>query len=137
MGDTGGQVIQDPLAHACDTDQGKQHTHQEDGAEGNRNAQSLTQYETERGKGGEGDGATYGHGQLGPQPHQQRAEGGDQTGGHEDGALLKTGSTQHVRYHYDAVDHGKEGSQPCQQLLAHTATARGNGKIRIQKAAVP
>ena len=133
----GGEVIQDPLAHAGDADQGKQHTHQEDGAQRDRNAQSLTQYQTERGKGGEGDGATDSHRQLGPQAHQQGAEGGDQTGGHKHRALLKAGGTQHVRHHYDAVDHRQEGGQPRDQLLTHAAAARRNGKIRVQKAAGP
>ncbi|MNP00645.1 hypothetical protein D3C76_924380 [compost metagenome] len=136
VGDAGGEVVQDPLAHAGDADQGKQHTHQEDGAQRDRYAQSLTQYQTECGKGGEGNGATYGHRQLGPQTHQQGAEGGDQAGRHENGALLKTGGTQHVRHYYDAVDHGQEGGQTGQQLLADSAATLGDGEIGVQKPAI-
>jgi hypothetical protein len=38
VGDAGGKVVQDPLAHAGDTDQVNS-THQEDGAQRDRNAQ--------------------------------------------------------------------------------------------------
>ena len=137
VGDAGGQVVQDPLTHAGDADQGEQNTHQEDGAQRHRDAQPLPQHQAEGGKGGEGDGATDGHRQLGPQTHQQRAEGGDQAGGHKHRPLFKTGGAQHVWHHYDAVNHGQEGGQPGQQLLAHAAAARRNGKIRVQKPPFP
>ncbi|MNE21584.1 hypothetical protein D3C80_1147510 [compost metagenome] len=135
VGDAGWQVGQNPLTHTGDADQGKQHPHPEDGTQRNRDAQPLPQHQAEGGKGGEGDGAADGHRQAGPEPHQQGAKGGDQTGGDEHRPLLKARDTQHIGYHYDAVHHGQEGSQPGQQFLTHAAAALGNGKIGIQKAA--
>ncbi len=67
------QVAQDPATNSGRGDHGKQHTHQEHGAQRNRHTNMLTQHQTERGKRSERDSAADSQRQVRPQAHHDGA----------------------------------------------------------------
>ncbi len=131
VGDPHRQVVEDPAAHPGHRDGGKQHPHQKDGAERHRDGDLLPQHQAEGGKGGERDGAADGHRQLGPEPHQQRTKTRYQTGGHEHGAGGKARLAEHAGHHDHRIDHGEEGGEPRQHLLAHVAASLADHEVAI------
>ena len=126
------QVTQDPATNAGRGDHGEQDTHQEHRAQRDRNADLLTQYQAKGGKRGQGDGAANRQRQVRPQPHHQRADAGNQTGGNKYRSRWKTRFAEHTRHHDDGVNHRQEGGKTGNDFLTHGAAASRNFKPGVQ-----
>ena len=132
VGNAHRQVVEDPATHPGHRDGGKQHPHQEDGPQRHRNGDLLPQHQTEGSKRREGNSATDGHRQLGPEPHQERTETRHQTGGDKHGAGRKARLAEHAWHHDHRVDHGKEGGEARQYLLSDIAAPLTDHEIAIK-----
>ena len=126
------QVTQDPATNAGCGDDGKQYAHQEDRAQRDRNADLLAQHQAKSGKSGQRDGAANRQRQVRPQPHHQRADAGNQTGGNKYRSWRKTRFAEHPRHHDDGVDHRQEGGKTGNDFLTHGTAASRNFKPGVQ-----
>ena len=126
------QVTQDPATNTGCGNHRKQHAHQKDRAQRDRNADLLTQHQAEGGKRGQRDGAANRQRQVRPQAHHQRADAGNQTGGDKYRCRRETRFTEHTRHHNDGIDHRQKGGKTGNDFLTHGAAASRNFKPGVQ-----
>ena len=126
-----GQVAQNPRAHTGGGDGSEDNPHEEDRAQRHFRRELLAQHQAEGHEGGERNRAADGDRQLGPQAHQQRAEGGGQAHRNEHGAGVKACLAEHAGHDKHGVDHCHEGGDTSHDLALLGAAACRNLEITI------